>query len=451
MRLSPISPLAVLAVLLSLLCSTAKAQNLPSVGTFDQEVAKVRAEGISLSMSELARAIPPEPDNAAVEYKHLAQIFPDRSNDVQKAILLSGVHGAQPSPYDLTQLQSIATTNSDLFPIILEAAEKPKCVYSHDWSKGMSPVNFPEFTTMLTAYHWLEVDSLTKAHSGENVAAVDEISEGFDIAKQPMDDFPCLESYIDSLDIQLDTLEALSKIIYISDGDLTVAQEIQKELAAKFSPLDIKPALRSELIFWCTDAATAIRTSKEEIFGEKLKQLMMDYGGETAESMGTTAYIRYNVPLLLNRLNYLYTICDSPIQTTRKYADEINHEVTDHHPNQFLEALLMPTYANLPSVRTLMVAQARVLRVATEILQYNGTNGSFPVGLDQVSGPPAVDPLGDGPISYRQEEGGFVVYSVGEDGSYDAQDESSIPDVTDPTFRWPQPDYLSNRQAGIGN
>jgi len=64
--------------------------------------------------------------------------------------------------------------------------------------------------------------------------------------------------------------------------------------------------------------------------------------------------------------------------------------------------------------------------------------------MDEIGGPIALDPFGTGPMGYRTEDGGFVVYSVGTDGSYDAEDTTKRPDFMTPTFRWPLPSYFAN-------
>lgn len=56
---------------------------------------------------------------------------------------------------------------------------------------------------------------------------------------------------------------------------------------------------------------------------------------------------------------------------------------------------------------------------SSAVLAYTGRHGAFPHRLKQATPRPPLDPFGTGPLRYRREGDGFVVYSAGPDGNFD--------------------------------
>ena len=60
-----------------------------------------------------------------------------------------------------------------------------------------------------------------------------------------------------------------------------------------------------------------------------------------------------------------------------------------------------------------MIAHARVFRAGLALMRYRKAHGAFPDRLDQIEPAVRLDPFTGGPLRYRKEGAGFLVYSVG--------------------------------------
>jgi hypothetical protein len=84
---------------------------------------------------------------------------------------------------------------------------------------------------------------------------------------------------------------------------------------------------------------------------------------------------------------------------------------------------LVPMFADLQKRQTSFIALSRIARVAMALLAYRNEHREYPERLDVVreGSPPSLfeDPFTSQPLVYRRDGAGFVLYSVGPDGTDD--------------------------------
>ncbi|MBM4024578.1 MAG: hypothetical protein FJ280_04125 [Planctomycetes bacterium] len=101
-------------------------------------------------------------------------------------------------------------------------------------------------------------------------------------------------------------------------------------------------------------------------------------------------------------------------------------------------------------------ADARVTRAGLALLQHRQVHGTFPPTLETLGLEELTDPFTEGPLHYRTEGEGFVVYSVGEDmkdndGTPQRRREDSDPRRKpieyDQVWRFPDPEHRAAQDA----
>lgn len=82
-------------------------------------------------------------------------------------------------------------------------------------------------------------------------------------------------------------------------------------------------------------------------------------------------------------------------------------------------------------------AQEEAIIAGAALLAYKGRHGTFPDRLEDAASTPMRDPFSSGPLNYRREGAGFVVYSVGPDGDFDGGKPGAPRDRHQTYFRYP--------------
>jgi hypothetical protein len=82
-------------------------------------------------------------------------------------------------------------------------------------------------------------------------------------------------------------------------------------------------------------------------------------------------------------------------------------------------------------------AQEEAIIAGAALLAYKGRHGTFPDRLEDAASTPMRDPFSTGPLQYRREGAGFVVYSVGSDGNFDGGKPGAPRDRHQAYFRYP--------------
>jgi hypothetical protein len=85
------------------------------------------------------------------------------------------------------------------------------------------------------------------------------------------------------------------------------------------------------------------------------------------------------------------------------------------HGRFTLTTMLRPAMHRIRVFHFLAVAKVHMTRTGLALLQYRADHGTFPNTLDVLNTDAASDPFIQGPLHYRVDGNGFILYSVGED------------------------------------
>jgi len=122
--------------------------------------------------------------------------------------------------------------------------------------------------------------------------------------------------------------------------------------------------------------------------------------------------LTFRPSFLADHANYLRIIHEGTRGLERSYSPETPEE---DHGRFSLTGMLVPAVGRVRTIYCRMAAQTRITRAGLALLGYRATHGSFPPTLDAISLDGLSDPFVEGPLRYRAEGEGFILYSVGED------------------------------------
>ena len=128
--------------------------------------------------------------------------------------------------------------------------------------------------------------------------------------------------------------------------------------------------------------------------------------------------IAFGPRLVADHAAYLQAMhrCTQMVQRPWSPQDtDAQREIDDLASRHFLTMQLAPLSFRGKVILYRMIADLNVTRAGLAVLRYRQTHGTFPQSLDGIELKGLIDPYTQGPLHYRTEAGGFVVYSVGED------------------------------------
>jgi type II secretory pathway pseudopilin PulG len=123
----------------------------------------------------------------------------------------------------------------------------------------------------------------------------------------------------------------------------------------------------------------------------------------------------------------------------------VRRQVATRRQTEALFRVLIPSLGRARRILDSSEAQVRVVRAAAAVRAYEAEHGRWPASLDAAMDAVPDDPFSTGPLIYRVEDDGFVVYIIGPDftdgGGVDPRpiDDRSIDDPHDIVFRYPAP------------
>ena len=118
-------------------------------------------------------------------------------------------------------------------------------------------------------------------------------------------------------------------------------------------------------------------------------------------------------PLFLaDHANYLRLMHEGTQSLERPYTRETPREDYGFFS---LTGMLTPGFGRVRTLYCQMAAETRITRAGLALLQYRTAHEAFPATLGELNLDRLSDPFIQGPLHYRAEGDGFIVYSVGED------------------------------------
>ena len=393
-------------------------------GPFD--LARARAEiaqdGVSLDAAGLQRPLPPPGLNAAPLYQKLFQILRDKPLGLPiYAQPLTWDHTY--TPEQLAAVQKIYDSRPEVWALLHEAADKPQCVFTRNWSAGFS-VLFPEFQWMREADRLLNTETYLLAAQGKYAPAVQNQTRGFRIAEHAASD-PVLISYLVGVACESITLNGMRGILTQAGPNAVVDAQVRSAIETHRSRLSLRYGLTGEVGVQAIQMKQMRDALKKDgvpgvaaLFSNNRDPLSKSSGpGSPADRRFAQNWLDATEAILLTRMHSLLAAADlTPAPRRQAFAQDAALSEAPPTILTFLPSILLPMFTKVENNETRRITQEEVAIAAAALLVQRAKAGAFSATLPE----PFVDPYTSKPLLYRREGGdGFVVYSAGLDGRFD--------------------------------
>jgi hypothetical protein len=127
--------------------------------------------------------------------------------------------------------------------------------------------------------------------------------------------------------------------------------------------------------------------------------------------------ITFKPLFLADHAAYLRFMHDGTRFLERPYSPEQGEVLEEgvQKKRYIVTRILTPAIFRIKEIHCEMIAQLRIAQAGLILLQYKQTNNAFPDTLEALKLPNINDPFSDGPLLYKTEGQGFVLYSIGRD------------------------------------
>ena len=406
------------------------------------ELEENRAAGLPVTPADMKHTPIPESLNAAPIYLQLVDLLkkkPLSKQDEERVYRLS-----VPGPLAKEEMESgrqVLADRPDISDLVHRAVSRPDCDFDRDYALGPALAT-PEFGKMRLAARWVAGEASILARDGKTKEAIKYAESGFNIGRQLSHD-PTLIGYLVSLSADTFCLEALQAILYLAADRSTIAEAVRQAIADKWKVNSLSHALKGELVL------TAVIVDNFRRYGPRYGKALAgepDTGTDTSTYLGQAAvnwpvFIDNNGILMLKSLRELIAVSDQPYPESHARAVSITNDIENSGAKAILARNLFTVYDDVIAKRAASLGKVRVVTAAAAILAYKQKHGDFPENLKVAMKPAPVDPFDLGPLHYRREGKGFVVYSVGPTGKFDGHPKDKKQYNQEAVFRYTAPGF----------
>lgn len=367
--------------------------------------AGVAMAGMTMSWAaSSARAVPPDPDNAALLYYQAFLTVADLDREARTRI---GDVATGKAPVEAKVREDIGKCRGAID--FAEAARDLRlCHWGFRYSQGFDAL-MPQLAQMRFLAFVLIADARVRASDGDYRMALDRCLMMDPFARHVGDD--TLISYLVSVAVRRVGYECMESLIGQAAGDAELLKWLQSELATseREPPFPIT-ALKIEREI-ALDAMTMDKI-------EELARVLTDSGehGKRAEIIAkaneqTMAEARR---VYSETMSSALTVLAgaTPYEQAHRQLKQLEADLDPNDPVTTMANALMPALARVLTIKTVQEAHAHATRAAVEICLHRATTGRLPATL------PArlpKDPFSGRDFQYERTAMGFVLRCQGKD------------------------------------
>jgi len=389
-----------------------------------RERAAADKAGLQTRPDQLQRPLPPADQNAAPLYVQLDALRKQKPPHLPLyAQPLNGRYAY--TPEQLAAVQKEVDARQDIFTLLHQAADKPQCVFVHDYSNPLeAPFEFTNFAGLRESAREINTESLLLAYQGNYSQAVTDQERGFRIANQAASDGLLISSLVGSA-IDAITLAGMQSILDLAGPDATLDSRVEADILA-LPPLSLRYALSGEAAAADWEFAS-LRRAKPANLAQAFPSESPFLGSHPASASFTPLQQTQWTELVdaaqadyLHQFRQLFAAADLPKSGRQAVFTglAVQAQANQTDPIQALSDLLnaLPSQPLLWSAPDRGTARRLVTAAGAAVLAVKAQTGTFPSSLP----PTFIDPFTNKPLDYRLEGAdGFVVYSAGPDGTFD--------------------------------
>ena len=291
--------------------------------------------------------------------------------------------------------------------IVEQGTQRPSCRFDHDYDAGMYMLlthlgEMRDLTRILAATICLE------ARAGSPDKAWDEVQTQLRLADALLDE-PVLISQLVRFRIIERVCRTIRKLCEIAPP----AEQQSNEVASLLESFDsIRPMIRAIDSERLLVGEWAFNLPKSELLREPD---LLDWPDDILGVVKTyfkPTFLADRAFYLRMMLKYTERFEHPDSHKGMQVLDETVETVAERYP---LSRRLIPAMNRVKQIHNEMLAELRIVRTGLALLQYKQTKDAFPASLEALGLRDVKDPFSDGPLLYRSERNGFVLYSIGID------------------------------------
>ena len=317
--------------------------------------------------------------------------------------------------------------NMEALQLLHAGANRSQCRYPVDYSKGI--VTLPtHFSAVRQGARLLLLESVSRADAGDLAGAVEALKAEAALAKSVGSD-PTLFAHLVRIACQRVAGDGLELIL--SRGQLTEAQ--LTDLEAVWSGLAEENAIVPVMIGERCFGVTAFETLRKLALKDR-EQIGWFAGDGKGGSIGVFCLYRFGGLADLDLMDYLpilngyIQVCRLPLEQRPAAVRPVCAGLAPPSRWHVLSRGLANALDNAIIIDVRRLTQLHAAIMALRVERYRLNHGELPIELAAVGGPVSTDPFSNRPLRYKKLAKGYVVYSVGEDGTDDGGDEKQ--DIT---------------------
>jgi hypothetical protein len=369
--------------------------------------------------------------------------------------------GRSTTPEELAAVRKMLEKRQDAIDLIHRATDRPCCAFRPDWSHG-PPLLYHEFSTLRAAARLLQAESFIHTQAGRWSEAITTQARGFRVAEHAATD-SFLIGYLIGLALDRITLVGMENILYRAGPDAEVAEAVRSTFAAHRPRFDFRRALEGETVYGLVSLEQLRRRGPRKLAAWLSMFVDLEIEGKARKPSVNPRKLTPAEQTVWNRL--IDAAEASLLQRHRRIITNgrasyparavLLKQLDDHdkeQPNNPVCRLSADVYSIIGSTDTQGVrrrAMEDTVMAGAALLAYRARHTSFPDRLEEAIPEPPLDPFRGQPLKYRREGDGFVVFSVGPDGTFDGGEPGARIDSLQVYFRYPAPVADSTRGSAM--
>ncbi len=407
-----------------------------------QAYAGLKKDGRPMEPSDVIPPEVPDTENAALLYESAtlllkAQPAPDENllvdlGDISDKFLKDSLDSDKLDEFKQLIGQDVVT---QALSIIEQGTQRDSCRFDHDYDDGLNML-LPHLSGMRNLTRILCAKAYLEAKTGNPDTAWDMVTTQLKFADALRTE-PVLISKIVRMAMIRLSCDTITKLCEIAPPNAQQSGEIQSLLKDLD---DIRPLIHSIDAERLLIGEWVFNLTKDEMYTTNLQ---VNDRGDTGLLPKLIIFgITFKPLFLADHAAYLRFMHDGTRFLERPYSPE-QGEVMEQGVQKtryLVTRILTPAIFRVKEIHCEMIAQLRIVQAGLTLLQHKQNEDAFPTTLEALKLQNINDPFSDGPLLYKTEGQGFVLYSVGPDQKDNGGSPKQKKQKTDWDIVWSFPD-----------
>jgi hypothetical protein len=408
---------------------------------YSQAIEQAKLAGIPVTPQALQEQLPPAEQNAAPIYTQLTDLLDKHPFSKQDKIAEWLTAPQMPSEEQFERVRKALAHRADVMSLIHRAALRPHCIFVRDWTYPNAILD-KENGKMRAAGRLIVGESALSVRDGKPLDGVKDLADGFRIADHIASGNE-LYTYMTAENVDTLVLHGLRNVLYRAGDKPGVADAVRSVIDKECRLPDLARAFRTEAGMHIIDLEVLRKlgpTYLNNFIGNNSSpplHMMPQLWDHFIDDNGSVILRLQRAEAAGAELSYPQSF--AALSAVEHEADK------ESSPMHLLVTVYSMHVADFAQRRAEWQAQVDITRAAASLLAYKSRHGSFPMTLAEALKPVPLDPFDGKPLRYRREGDGFVVFSIGRNGTCAGGNPNRKPAryEADVTFHCPFPAYYA--------